>query len=303
MESEVLVMYRLKPVFELNKEITVPTNMYRMRNLHSECIINCSPTSTNDTDKYELEKIKKRQEVLLQKLAEIKKILATLKDELGAPKIDIDGSESSVMCTKPNFSDFGITYDVVLNISVARQYPPYSLLVINKIWPEILIKYSWHLHSSAPSLPPAFKQFQEQLDNKVLDQEPDLNIRVVWKIADVDCEFVISPIKSIPLIGEVNFLRFLTASLSTNTDVLMQTMIDEKLDACYCLSRINNNDDMKPFLQILSNGLENYHWLCGENITVVDVAAWSVIKQMKKHNLGVQSLNNWYKNCNKYLDG
>uniref|UniRef100_T1HT35 Thioredoxin_16 domain-containing protein n=3 Tax=Rhodnius TaxID=13248 RepID=T1HT35_RHOPR len=184
MQSDGIAMYRLKPVFEL-KEISVPTNMYKMRNLQSTGIINCSDTATNGTgleDDTGLEKIRKRQEILLLKLAEIKKILSTLKDELHAPKIATVGSGTLNMCNKPNFTEFGITHDVVLNISVARQYPPYSLLAIDKIWPEIVMKFSWHLHSSAPDLPLAFKQFQEHLDNKVLDREPDLNIRVVWKV-------------------------------------------------------------------------------------------------------------------------
>ncbi|XP_073972095.1 aaRS-interacting multifunctional protein 2 isoform X2 [Rhodnius prolixus] len=306
MQSDGIAMYRLKPVFEL-KEISVPTNMYKMRNLQSTGIINCSDTATNGTgleDDTGLEKIRKRQEILLLKLAEIKKILSTLKDELHAPKIATVGSGTLNMCNKPNFTEFGITHDVVLNISVARQYPPYSLLAIDKIWPEIVMKFSWHLHSSAPDLPLAFKQFQEHLDNKVLDREPDLNIRVVWKVADTDCEFIISPIKSVPLIGEVNFLRFLGASLSNNNDVVTQTLIDEKLDACYCLSRCNNtNDDVKTYLQILSNGLEqNTQWLCGEKVTVVDLAAWSVFKQMKKLNFCFPLLSNWFEKCNKYLD-
>lgn len=108
-------MYRLKPVFEL-KEISVPTNMYKMRNLQSTGIINCSDTATNGTgleDDTGLEKIRKRQEILLLKLAEIKKILSTLKDELHAPKIATVGSGTLNMCNKPNFTEVSNSLDMV----------------------------------------------------------------------------------------------------------------------------------------------------------------------------------------------
>ncbi|KAK9504671.1 hypothetical protein O3M35_010950 [Rhynocoris fuscipes] len=209
------------------------------------------------------------------------------------------------MCGKPNFNQFGITHDVVLNLSINKKNPPYSLLAVNKIWPDCVLKYSCHLHSSAASLPKAFKEFQDKLEAQTFNGEPDLNIRIVWKNVDTDCEFIISPIKSVPLFGEVNLLRFLNASYQYNkTDIIKETLMDEKLDACYCLSRCQTNDDIKPYLQILSNGLENNNgWLCGgDNISVVDLAAWSVFKQMRKNNFGIQALNNWYKNCNDLLN-
>lgn len=72
------------------------------------------------------------------------------------------------------------------------------------------MKFSWHLHSSAPDLPLAFKQFQEHLDNKVLDREPDLNIRVVWKVG-----------KDNIIITELEFLVF-TSLIAVSVVLVMK---------------------------------------------------------------------------------
>lgn len=118
-----------------------------------------------------------------------------------------------------------------------------------------------------------------------------------------DCELIISPLNSVPHLGEVAFLRFLNRCVSPQegVDHYSSALFDTKLDACHCLSYCENIQQSQEYYNILSEGLDKFKWLGGDNISIVDVACWSVFNNMKNPNLN-PSLTRWYKDFD-YLVG
>lgn len=112
---------------------------------------------------------------------------------------------------------------------------------------------------------------------------------------------MVSPLNSAPILGEVNFLRFLNNTLSheeTNTSAL--TLFQSKLDICNCLQYCDNIQQQQEYYADLTDGLEKNKWLAGNQLTIVDVACWSAISNIKNPNLN-SSLSKWFNNCNAYL--
>ncbi|CAH1403966.1 unnamed protein product [Nezara viridula] len=292
-------MYQLKPLIDFNDKLSTNSPMYSMKNIHTKNVnSDCNEVVYDDVI---LNNVEKKQDELLKQINEIKDLLAILKAELSKPKIASPGKEKHKMHNKNvDFLKNGVNYDVVLNASVKN--PPNSLLVLNKLWPDLVkFEFSWHVHSSLKGLPKNLQKFENLSANDSKSSTSQLRIRVVWKEVWCDCELVVSPLNCAPLLGEVNFLRFLNNNLSyEEMDTSTQTIFQTKLDICHCLQYCDNFQQQQEYYSDLIDGLEKNKWLAGNQLTIVDVACWSVLTNMKNPNLN-SSLSKWFNNCNAYL--
>lgn len=105
---------------------------------------------------------------------------------------------------------------------------------------------------------------------------------------------------SIPIYGEINLLRHLSriGLNAYNYELLKNpTKIDYILDVCYMLLNSKNKTEKHQMLTSLSTALGKNQWMCEDNISIADLAANSVIKQV----LNVNELNvhllKWYNKC------
>ncbi|XP_014245508.1 aminoacyl tRNA synthase complex-interacting multifunctional protein 2 [Cimex lectularius] len=286
-----LTMYRMKPLFDLDGVAFDGRSggMYRMRDVHGDGGGRAEET---------LETIQQRQQLLLKRIDDLKKLLEAIKALTRTPKI-ANGSPSKMTLSNPDFSKLGFIHDIVLNVNPL--YPPYSLLGLTKLWDWFAcVNYTWHVHSSVRTLPENAKSFQDKLTGENSKESP-LNITFVWKNVSSNCELVVSPIKSVPVLGEVNFLRFLNKFVSPELDVLNQAVQDGCLDACHALSYSGSDKGNDMYFAQLSERLDKSEWLMGDTVTVVDIAAWSTMKKMKLPNLKPK-LNEWFKKCDEFVN-
>ncbi|XP_014288733.1 aminoacyl tRNA synthase complex-interacting multifunctional protein 2 [Halyomorpha halys] len=292
-------MYQLKPLIDFKDKLCTNSPMYSMKSIHNKNVTGDSNEIVSDD--IMLNNVEKKQDELLKQIKEIKDLLAILKVELSKPKIASPGKELLKMNKKNvDFLKNGVNYEVVLNASVKN--PPNSLLVLNKLWPDLVtFEFSWHVHSSIKGLPKNLQKFENLIVNNKKSTNSQLRIRVVWKEVWCDCELVVSPLNCVPLLGEVNFLRFLNSSLSQEEmDSSSLALFETKLDICHCLQYCDNIQQQQEYYSILVDKLEKNKWLAGNQLTIVDVACWSALNNMKNPNLN-PSLSKWFNDCNAYL--
>uniref|UniRef100_A0A0A9YLU8 Aminoacyl tRNA synthase complex-interacting multifunctional protein 2 n=1 Tax=Lygus hesperus TaxID=30085 RepID=A0A0A9YLU8_LYGHE len=296
-------MYRMKPLFELNS-IEINTEMYRMRDINDANVLGVVCNGTAEEDDSYVNFIEGRQEEILKRLKKLRELLSEPIIPSGAsPKIESSPTRKAVtkMTVQPlDLAKFGITQDIVLNVNPSQL--PYSLLGLKKLWNGVLnVETSCHSHSSVRSLPKPALEFQDKL-LKVSSSSSDsktgaLSIRLVWKEVDSDSIFVISPIKSVPIYGEANFLRFLNICIAGKLDPVQQTVLDDKLDSCFALSTDNSKSNVQRHSQNLLSNLNKSKWLMGNDPSVLDLAAWSVISRQSKSVPLDKHGKLWFENC------
>uniref|UniRef100_A0A6B2EI60 AIMP2 thioredoxin-like domain-containing protein n=1 Tax=Phlebotomus kandelakii TaxID=1109342 RepID=A0A6B2EI60_9DIPT len=184
-------MYNLKPIvtdFEVDK----PRNMYAVKEIHN-------PTDTFLTKLEESLKVEKegdlnelveKQELLLDKLKELKRQLVSLQD--GLP-----------LCRKPaqprSFPD-----DLV--ISVDPSTIPYSLLLMQRS--SLGFSVTFYTHSSVAKLPEEAKKFAEEIQG--LTSGSGSRVTVIWRLG-LPASFQVSVgVQGSCFWGEDNFIRYLT---------------------------------------------------------------------------------------------
>ncbi|KAF6203910.1 hypothetical protein GE061_002248 [Apolygus lucorum] len=296
-------MYRMKPLFELNS-LEINTDMYRMRDVHGgDTSVVCNGTAEED-DSY-VNFIEGRQEEILRRLKKLRELLSEPIIPSGAsPKIESSPSRKAVtkMTGQPlDLAKFGITQEIVLNVNPSQL--PYSLLGLSKLWNGVLsIRTSCHAHSSVRTLPKPAVEFQDKLGKlssaSSASQTGVLNIRLVWKEVDSDAVCIISPIKSVPIYGETNFLRFLNICVAGKLDSVQQTLLDDKLDSCFAISTDGSKSNVQQHSQNLLSNLKSSKWLMGNEPSVLDLAGWSVVSRQSKSVPLDKAGKLWFENCN-----
>lgn len=73
----------------------------------------------------------------------------------------------------------GVIGEIVLHAS--PENPPYSLLAVNQLWPDVLrVRVTCHAHSSVSSLPASLDVFAPL----AATPQPTLSIRLIWKTSE-----------------------------------------------------------------------------------------------------------------------
>lgn len=113
-------------------------------------------------------------------------------------------------------------------------------------------------------------------------------------------ELITSSSLNMPIHGEPNILRYLSriGPSNWNYETKNATELDSALDICYLLSRARTKTERQSLLQTLNGKLGKSQWLCNNNkMTIADVAAHSVIKQVTNTADINVNLTKWMQRC------
>lgn len=215
-------------------------------------------------------------------------------------------------------------------INASPSNPPYSLLLIKELYKNsIQVSISCHVHSTVKSLP----EISERFNDAESGQNDALKLLLIWKegknlksmitlnikrkfkkniflISDLlDTELVIHPVKQIAIKGEINILRYLgrlgLSSLGYPSDDVVTTIqIDNVLDTCHRLLHVRTAKEKTSIYRNLNAKLGKGSYFGGENVNIIDIAAWSVLKQACA-NPGsdlTQNLVKWFQRIEQLLE-
>ncbi|KAK9686199.1 AIMP2 lysyl-tRNA synthetase binding domain [Popillia japonica] len=299
-----LKMYLMKPVVRHDLPVELPNCMYTMKNIHTvRNDIAITDTGHVSTTKENLDTFDQknqampdmaalvaRQEQILLQLADLKRQMLLLKENLKGGSSGQKVSVSTFMATRFD------TTDIVINASPL--HPPYFLEVLQKIWSQRLyLNIKSYLHSTISELPNEAKILVNKLQSALhKDGElPQLTVRIIWKDVGPHPELVVS---NVPILGEVNILRYfarLTSSMNYETSNPFE--LDSVLDTCYTLIQSKTKTDRSAAMHIINKKLGKSQWLCNRSeYSIADIATYSSLKQIPQNEINV-NLTKWLQKC------
>jgi len=297
-------MYRIEPIILINDRISLPSCMYKVKNIHGGSIF--SDISTTDATEVknsevnqqkplkELVMIEERQEKLLQQLEKLRNQMISMKQHF------FTSSQQKVVIPPPKVlkQDSTLPKDVVIKASPAN--PPFYLLHLQK---TLAIKIVCHTHSSVMKLSPGANDFVKKTE-AANPAAHNLNIVLIWKEVLIGSQLVTSPTMPVVICGDVNIIRYLVAAIPSNLSYKHQTSsweIDSLLDICHRLQAQTSAKERQSVVPSLNSKLGKNPWLSGPNISVADLAAWSIIKQGDYQKELTVSMKNWFKKCEDWV--
>lgn len=299
-------MYAARQIVQHDFAVALPTSMYKIKNIHrtaktrngiddgaADHVSSSPPRKVDISDQNNqnvpgMAELQQRQEQILKQLGELKKQMLSIKSDLAKS----NNTTTKTTCVSPK----NLPSEVVLNVNPTN--PPYSLELVQKLLQDSFnLAVTSHLHSTAPQLPKNASDLNERLSKFTPRNKgvPKINLRLIWKNIDAKVELIVS---HTPIIGEVNFLRYLSRltanSLSYNQDV----EIDSLLDVCYLIAMSKNKTGRVKLLQNFTVLLgKNASYLTKNKFGIVDVAAYSAIKQVTNSDEVNITLNKWLQKC------
>lgn len=108
-------------------------------------------------------------------------------------------------------------------------------------------------------------------------------------------------ISFVPIMGEVNLLRYLASvvpSLLSYTEEADSIEVDSVLDLCHQIVRAKTKTEKTNLLQSLNKSLGKSQWLLGrDSVGIADIAAYSVIQQVSNSSELNVNLGKWFQRC------
>ncbi|CAG9760861.1 unnamed protein product [Ceutorhynchus assimilis] len=307
-------MYNLKPIVEQGFTVELPKCMYKLSNIHEKRSTEehvSSPARNLDIfdqvkqflkncqDIPGMAELEAKQHNILEQLAELKKQISSLRQNLSIQSDENSKNTIPVMqCIKPISNANLLPDTLVVNSNPSN--PPYSLELLQRLLQkQIGLTVTSYLHSSVSSLPEESSKLKDSLVNfKPLTGVPVINISLIWKNINSNAEFLIT---HTPISGEVNLLRFLSRSANTNLNYDAEANsfeIDSLLDQSYLLVRSKTKVERAGILQTFNQSLGKAEWLLGKKQAgIADVAVYSAIKQAAVANQLSANLAKWYQRC------
>ncbi|XP_069949869.1 aminoacyl tRNA synthase complex-interacting multifunctional protein 2 isoform X2 [Cherax quadricarinatus] len=198
-----------------------------------------------------------------------------------------------------------------LVISASPEAPPFSLLLLRRLLKTagISVYCANHLHSSV-------SQVSERLQHWFMDQDPDgrSSCRVAftlhWKDARVP-SLMVDPLRQTPISGEVNIVRYVSRLFPLSSPYNYEasgtfatiTETDHVLDQLSRQLTEGNNRERQAALRQLNARLGKTGWLMGTSCSIVDVLAWSLMRQKAMVDAGAPAnVVKWYKTVNTLAD-
>ncbi|XP_044271083.1 probable aminoacyl tRNA synthase complex-interacting multifunctional protein 2 isoform X2 [Tribolium madens] len=302
-----LKMYRTKQVVRHDITVQLPDCMYKLKNIHAARNgmveqrtdhISSAPKKVDICDQNnqnlpEMAALELRQEEILRQLADLKKQMDSIRNNL---KISKNVTVTSQII-KPNQGPPLSLPDVIINASPTN--PPYSLELIQKLWKNYMfLSVESYIHSSLSSLTENAQQLTNTLEKFKPGNVPKINVKLIWKDVGANPELVISHAR---ILGEVNILRYLArvTSDSLNYETCNNVHeIDALLDVCYNIVKSKTKTERASLLQILNKSLGKSQWLGDRSqISIADVAAYSAIKQATIPSEVNVNLGKWLQKC------
>ncbi|KAF9802398.1 hypothetical protein SFRURICE_009080 [Spodoptera frugiperda] len=278
------MMYHMKKIIDHDKEIFLPNCMYSVKYRtdlfqedYSDSDIGISAQGSN-----KMTELEQRQEQLLKKLDTLYDRIKTI-----STYCKVDNIQETKI-SKPD-KCLPAPEEVVLVLS-PDNWPWYLNLILKK---PIDLNISWHIHSSVPNDKVAkiknyVKNLQETKSNSTI------NLRLIFKCVSADTELKISTL-DVPIVGNVNILRYLSyvypSVIPYNTN---DHQVEALLDICHLLERASDKNKEALVKKLFAN---EKNWINGSEFSIVDVAAYNVIKQWK--NVPNYISKPWFEKTNK----
>ncbi|KAL0893859.1 hypothetical protein ABMA27_013973 [Loxostege sticticalis] len=277
------MMYHMKKIIPHDEVIELPKCMYHVKNPNenlntSEIDINISDQAPN----IKMTELEHRQDVLLKKLDVLYERIKTISS--------ICTFSDKQASTKAGVQSIPTPDEVVLNINPDSL--PWYLNVFLKD-SSIVANISWHIHSSVPNEKvPKIKAFVKNLKNA--SDATKINLRLIFKSVSADPELKLSTL-AVPIVGNVNILRYLSLVYPSVLPYDYNDYnMDGLLDLCYLLEKTTDKNKEPIILKLFTQSKD---WICKGRFSIVDIAAYNVIKQIKNRPKSVPQ--DWFNKCEK----
>jgi len=284
-------MYALKPVFDLDAKVDVPTCMYSLPVVQVSQPIPgvgiCSDKVAAPGTDAALQAIASRQEAILARLGQLRDQVSAYKQSLGLPPVSDVPAQVSVSKTA----------DLVIRSSPS--HPPLSLPAVFTLLTEagLTVHTASHTHSSVTTT------LDSQLANllpttQVSRATAQVRLTLIWTEVGPDCELMVSPLTQSVIKGEVNMLRYLARLFpsilpyeSTGPRVeLVDSLLDSVTSLCWVVPK-----SRQPLLRSMSANLSKGGYLAGSTLTIADLALYSIIQNLKLVKELQPELATWFK--------
>jgi len=264
-------MYTLKPVFDLDAKVEVPTCMYSLPVIQSSVPI-AGVGQVKAGGGISLQRLEARQDAILSRLAQLKEAVQAYKESIGL-----------VESSRGDSSQVGVTADLVVRCSPA--HPAYSLQPALELLQGagLPVYTACHTHSSLTGpLPPVLHNFLPATATPRATAR--LRLTLIWAEVGRDCQLMVSPLCQTAIRGEPNLLRYLARlfpSVLQYEGGARVAAADRALDAVAALAWAAPRD-RQPLQRGLAIGLDKagQDWLAGPRPGISDLALYSAVRQL-----------------------
>lgn len=283
-------MYSLKPVFNLDARVDLPTCMYSLPVIQVSKSI--SGGSGEDLPEHAVKALEARQEAILEKLGQLR---------AEVEKFVKGSGKTSFTTSKP---DAVQTHKVDIVVRCSPGKPAFALPGLITLLSEHMKVYSTvHCHSSVNNLPSHLNSF---LPFPTVERgDANLKITLIWKEVGPECELMVSPVSQSFIRGEVNIIRYFArlfpAVLQYEADPSV-TAVDNLLDSVTSLLWAQPKD-RQPILRPLAVNLARMEYLCSNKFGIADLALFSALKQLNLEKDLQPELKKWYTQVSMKLMG
>jgi len=336
-------MYALKPVFDLDAKVEVPTCVYSLPIIQvSQPIAGVGHYSNKQaapSTPAALEALSARQDAILSRLGQLKNQVSAYKQSIGLPasistppqqhppvwssplllqlaRLKETLARVELMFSRPTSSskqsskqedrqlDVSRTADLVIRCSPSS--PPLSLPVVCSLLSRagLSVFTSCHTHSSV-STPLATGLATLLPPGQVARTAARVRITLIWSEVGRDCELMVSPLTQTTIKGEVNLLRYL-ARLFPNILAYETNRKVQQVDSL--LDSVASlvwavPKARLPLLRSMTSGLTKGGYLAGSELTVADLALYSTLQTMGMDKEMQPDLLNWFKGMGASFGG
>ncbi|GAB6026680.1 Aminoacyl tRNA synthetase complex-interacting multifunctional protein 2 [Chamberlinius hualienensis] len=277
-------MYSVRRFYEYPVEVEKPTCMYEVKSLYSDTHIECQtleaqltannePALINGYEKIQVANLEKRQISLINQLQDLTLLLKNIKEKL------LSGPPNKIGPVVHPLKDGQLLDVVIFNPPTCSLW---ALIVLsNWLKQRYSVQLNIHLHSTVKKVDNNWLKLldSQRLNphNRILNQ---LIITIIVK-GDIEIpELRVSARQRVPVVGEVNILRYLATLIwpsYTFEDPVQLTEIDQWLDIAHINSRTGKPG--QDILDKLNSHLSRNKYLVGGVLSLADVGLLSIISR------------------------
>jgi len=283
-------MYRLPPVCEDADVIKLPDCMYKMKNINID--ESCNGVALSDG----VSALQRRQLDILDRLEQLRALLS--KSTAGILSSVPDYSRQGLADVRSVLQQNAIKEGSQLSLSIftSPRHPPTSLLALLPWLHQrygVVTSLSAHTHSSVINSPSVAGFDKIHADNA------HLKVVVSWKEVGTDPVLVLSPLRHVPIRGEINIARYLLQLVRDTDNVPGEaTELDALLDLAHVISR-GTDGEKRQALNILTARMGQSSWIHHNTLSVSDIVLWNALQQSRLVAGLNDNLKRWFVNCSK----
>lgn len=298
-------MYHVKPIYDEITAVELPRCMYSVASVYGESrvtnITNGEVLHDNAGDL--VADLERRQEQLLERLNNLRKLVGNIKGEEPTEQPRACGPVSAASAERSAMplavQEGSSLLDVV--VSASPDSPPWSLWPLRCLLSRHgRVLFGCHTHSSVASVPQHLATVG--CENGLSSADPrtsyDVALTLVWKQVDGDCEVMVSPLLQAAIVGEVNFIRYVGRLLNPSYEALdagSATEVDHWLSQAHHGILHGKNKEQQAVLKALNTQLGKTPYVQGSKPGLADIALWSALLQTRLASGAPSNVKKWLK--------